>query len=959
MVFIIPIAFLVSKWRLIPLGKRLMVFKKKDQGGDKRDKKDDEEASRAARRAARDKAFGRSGPSDDGDRGESGAGGNLERRELPMVGSARELRRLRKSGPDVPAMLEEIKCDELARDIVQKRRLFYAALGLVSFALVLWVVSLVFHWPQVTYITKFSILAAPICIGLGINELCLNLARTNPALARNILSFLTFGVPQSVRTLASLYVDTGDYAKAEKTIGGVVGTIDPKKKLRDYIMMHAYLANLRAHIGRTQDAEQLIRQVLNAAEDHNKERQTDGSAFLLATSLNYAAQLCDQKDKMQDALALSRRAVKLLCDHRKPPVDVTLFALSNAGYYCTVVGEYQEALAYLTKAHELAQKTGIARDGQMAFILSNLAVANLGIGRSTQCKRLLNEAETRAMLPLGLSERPHTYQCWAIYHFANERLEYALQSYEKSIEYLSIQNPKESVLLLRIMKEYSVLLRELGKMREANENEQRVTRIKDTLVVVASKPPDKKDRKVKPLAVPVSKSRFPIFWTILACFWGFNIWVDGLRFARFTEWLLFLTGCVVIAVKIRAKYGPPIREETSQGAIVAVVSLIPGLRSIVPELSMVPQKTGGIIIGTAAAVMMLVQFTKPQPDTVPEFGLLPQEYLVLGDELSSKESFVNAKKAYELAMKGGESRFAPAKLRMGIPKHEQTPEAIGDNMKAVELNQTNPKEAKKIWEACVRRYPDFEYPYVHLAALASPIDLSHLTSKTQAAAKKEEPDADSDSAEGKAERKKKAVEAEHLLEKALAINPDCGVALMGMYEVQQQLERPKAGRKYLNRYIELSGASLAHGILSTLQKVNEEGDTKSEDENQADSKTSESEAGDESQPARKAEPVTGNELVKEVEGKAKGDSSSKDSSSGKSAVVDDDGWGDEAPAKPAKKHEKNWLEEAAKPSEKPTEKVPPKQPTAPPKEKKAEKSKPKKKVDDDSWKKLSPDDTDW
>jgi tetratricopeptide (TPR) repeat protein len=779
-----------------------MVLKKRDRGGEEREPADGSDASRAARRAARDKAFGRGG--------EEAEAPSAGRREMPMVGSAREVRRLRKNGPDVAALLEQIKCDEMAAEISKKRQLLYIALAVVGIAFLLWVASLIFHWQQVTFVTKFSILALPICMAFGVNDLCLYIAKTNPVLARRILSLLAFGNPHSVRTLAWLYVDTGDYAKAEKTIASAVKSIDAKKKLRDYILMHAFLANLRAHVGRTGEAEQLVREVLNAAEDHNKQFQTDGSAFLLANTLNYAAQLCDQRDKIQDALALSRRAVRLLCDHPKAPADVALVSLSNAGYYCNVVGEYQEALTYLTKAHELATKTNIARDGQWAFILSNLAIANLGVGRSTMCKRALNDAETRAMAPLGLAERPHTYQCWAIYHFANDRLEYALQSYEKAIEYCSMQNPRDSVLLLRIIKEYSVLLREVGKAQEAAANEQRVTQIRDTLIV-NSQTKDKKDKKPKPLAVPTAKSRFPIFWSIFACFYGFLLWVEGLRMAPFTQWLLFLTACVVVIVKIRAKYGPKLKQETSQGAIIAVVSLIPGLRAIVPELSMMPQRTGGIIIGTAVVIAILVKLTTPAPNTVPDFGLLGHEYLILGDELSQAQSFTLARKAYELAVKNGENKFAPSKFKTEFPKVDPSPEALDDNMKALELSQTSPKEARALWEACIRRYPDFEYPYVNLANLIS-------SSRSGKGKGKDDPEAESKSEteESKKDRKSRLVEAERLLQKALVINPNCGLALLNMSTLQVMLERPKASRKYMQRYLKLSGGD-GTGLIGAIE----------------------------------------------------------------------------------------------------------------------------------------------
>ncbi len=650
------------------------------------------------------------------------------RRDVPAHGSAAEIKRLRED-QSLQTLVERINCDAMAAEILRKRKLLYIAMSVAGLAMLVFIIASIMRWSQVAYITKFSLLAFPICVAFGVNDLCLHISRSNPVLGRRILRFLSFGNANSLRTLAWLHIDSGDYAKAEKIVGGAVAGIDPKRKLRDYVIMHAFLANLRAHVGRMVEAEKLIREVLNAAESHDKELGTDGSAFLLADTLNYAASLCDQRDKIQDALALARRSVSLLCAHKSPPPAVTLTALSNAGYLCNIVGEYQEAMMYLSKANELSSKTMIARDGQAAFILSNLAIANLGVGRVTKCKRFLHEAETRAMMPLGLSERPHTYQCFAIYHFANSRLEEALQAYEKAIEYCGQQIPRDSVLLLRIIKEYSVLLRELGKPRQAKENEQRVTQIQTTLDTINTQLPTKKDKKKKPIvAVPVRKSRFPIFCIGLVGLWGFNLWNAGLRMGDFTDWLLFLSGCVVVVVKLCAKYGPPAKEETSQGAIVAVVSLIPGLRMIVPELSVLPRKTAGIVMGSAAAILILARVTAPTPDTVPAVGLLGQEYLVLGDNLVRTESFNKARESYEHSLQlgfDGSGRFAKVKIDRDLPRFKQPDKAIALNMKAVELSKTDQKSleviekdrkaAKKIWQQCVIDYPKFEIPYVHLA----------------------------------------------------------------------------------------------------------------------------------------------------------------------------------------------------------------------------------------------------
>lgn len=971
-----------------------MPSKRKDTGGEDRRKGDSEDAARAARRAARDKAFGRSGGDDstgdsrqsgpparrgaaddqesswDGSRKDGSGRREMPRRELPMAGSASELRRLRKSAQDLPAMLESIECDVLAADIAKKNRLLYGAMLIVGIAIVVFIAASILQLKQVIYVTKFSLLAAPICLGFAINDLCMRLARSNPVLACRILSLLTFGNANSLRNLAHLYMDQGDYAKAEKTLSSSIGAIDATKRLRDYILMHALYANLRAHIGRATEAEQLVRQVLNAAEAHHKERQTNGSAFLLANTLNYAAQLCDVTDKMQDALALARRSVKLLCENGKAPPDITLVALYNCGYYCNVVGEFSEAMNYLTKAQELATKTGIAREGEQAFILSNLAIASLGIGRSTQCKRLLAEAEAKALLPLGMSERPHTYQCMAIYHFAKDRLEYSLQAYEKAIDYCSQQNPKESVFLLRIIKEYSVLLRELGQTREASANEQRVTQIRDTLHTLSVYVPTKKDKKIKPLKVPeTKKSRFPIFSILFAGFLGFNIWLEGVRLAPLTRWLFFLTTLVVIAVKLRAKYGAPIKEETSQGAIIAIVSVIPGLRSVVPELSLIPQKTAGIVIGAAVVTFVFVQMTAPSDEMVPDSGLLGQEYLVLGDELAEKESFNKARKAYELASKSGAGPIAAMKLMRDIPKNKQPEEAIQENIKALEVSRDgSPKAAKQarvLWEQCVRKYPDFEYPYVHLAALINPNDFANELQEAIASAKskqklaKDKPEeVTTNTAASRSEKRAKAHEAEALLEKALDINPNFGLALLEMCSVKMNLGDNKGRIKYAKKFLQVTGDSDPIGKLTGERILAySDSDTKStkstsdaEEKNESIKSTSSEESSATEAPRRNVKFTASDERKAADENDKPSKKFGDDSSTSKPVDGSNKAVVAPKPGKPAKPT-------TAKPVDDSNQSAVTPKPTKPAKPATSQQA--KKKRSDDSWKKLSPDDTDW
>lgn len=442
------------------------------------------------------------------------------------------------------------------------------------------------------------------------------------------------------------------------------------------------------------------------------------------------------------------------------------------------------------------------------------------------------------MAPLGLSERPHLYQCWAIYHFANDRLEYALQSYEQAIEYCSLQKPRDSVALLRIIKEYSVLLREVGKVGEASVNEQRVTQIRDTLFVNALEKKDKKNKKSgkkkRELSVPTGKGRFPALSMILACLLGFEVWSFGLRVAPFTMWVLFLAFSVVFAIKVAAKYGPTVKEESSQGAISTVVSVLPYVRSIAPEVRVLPQAVSGAIFGMAIAIGVFVNFTSPAPNMVPPEGLLPFEYLRLGDELSRKQVFDKAKDAFELAIKGGEQRAA-IRLLLETPRNMPSAEALDDNARALELAQTQPKEAAALWQACIRRYPDFEFPYINLANMSNQkgeegaLGLSMTVGKAGTEDK---------SASTDARQSAKSDEAEKLLKKALQINPNCEIALTNMALLQSRRGRHKAGLKYLNRVTALKNGEMPEDLEFENADVSVDSETREEeDASESDSKS--------------------------------------------------------------------------------------------------------------------------
>src|SRR5579885_139181 len=409
------------------------------------------------------------------------------RRRLPASGSVGAIKQIKSRVQELHEKLNGLSAEQLADELKKKRRFIYAGLAASSAGLVVYIVAVICHWSSVIYFSKFSVIALPICIAISINELCQQIARRRPLLAQRVLAACTFGNAQSITTLANIYIDSGDYQKAEKLLSKAVKRIDPKRRLRDYILLHAFHASTMAHLGRIAEAKKLIKEVLEAAENHHKAAPTDGTAFLVAGTLNYASEVCDMADRIQDAMALSRRSVDLVCSYKNPPPYLVLSSLVHAAYFSNVVGDYPEALAYSNKAQEIMSKIGTVRDSQAAVILASLGIANLGLGRGTVCKRFLTDEQTRALEPLGLKERPMVFQSLAIYHFAHSRIEDALVAYETAMEACQMLKPRESVYVLRIIREYAVLLQESGKPEKARQKEQEVTKITQMIETINMK----------------------------------------------------------------------------------------------------------------------------------------------------------------------------------------------------------------------------------------------------------------------------------------------------------------------------------------------------------------------------------------------------------------------------------------------------------------------------------------
>jgi len=249
-----------------------------------------------------------------------------------------------------------------------------------------------------------------------------------------------------------------------------------------------------------------------------------------------------------------------------------------------------------------------------------------------------------------------------------------------------------------------------------------------------------------------------------------------------------------------AKYGKHADQETSQGAVLAVVSAIPMARHLVPELAVLPKRTTTIVLGSAVAILGIVNLTRPAPDTVPESGLLSYEYYVLARNLALTDNIAEAMKAAELARKpdisGNHIKAVNKVEKYFFPKTKQPQEALSAFYNTTKLSPKaklttkngskkgeKPNNAEKIvaLRALIEKYPDFELPY---ASLAETLVLDNISTSVK---NKKETSAAREMKEEEVE-KAKAIDLDDpraLIERAYQINPENSFVLLAYFHVTE------------------------------------------------------------------------------------------------------------------------------------------------------------------------------
>ncbi len=725
--------------------------------------------------------------------------------------------------------VDKFSAQKLAANHRQKTLCIYIVTAVTISGLVLYLAAVAFHWADISRYGRWFLLAAPITTVMALKELSKKLARTRPVLARRLCSWLSFGNPVTICHLAALYTDTGNYQEGEKLLSKAAKSVKPAN-LPVYIGTHAYLATARARAGATVQADKLLQETMVAARTLHESRRTNVSASLLAATLNSGAEIEAQKQSYYQALAMSKEAVELLSGYTNPPLELLLSVLANAGHFNNAVGRHTEALIYLKKGKELVDQNEEVKSCTAAKILAQMGLALLKTDESAEAGNLLELAREMANAADGTKERPSVNRAIAQSLTIAGQSEEASEAYKLAIQTCRLQTPAVSYELLNLQHEYSRFLQKIGREGEAAAIELQSIQTKYDLAQINISDKSTKTEQIKPAAVQLAKvkSRFPVFSLIACCFYGWDVWIAGVRVAPFSTWVFFVAFATIVVLKLRAKYGPRSAEETS-GAILSLVSHLPFARVVVPELAILPKKTICAILGTAIAVLGVVKISQPAPNTVPLSGLTAFEYRSLGKTLDREESFNKAREAFDHAISsdpnGSEAQHSQNSIRIHLPKFPQSDAAIEANMKALSLQRSNPSEATKIWQNCISQYPNFEYPYIHMSRVyladIAKEQLKNLRAKIAQAsqaktrAKNGADDQVKDQSNAGAEKMddigmqsqspNQLKAAESMVAKALEINPDNYEAQMAMSSIKSREGDEEAGQAYLKKALESSG----------------------------------------------------------------------------------------------------------------------------------------------------------
>lgn len=628
----------------------------------------------------------------------------------------------RQRPPTSEELLKELEKFSIARLLAAHRKqkmLVFAAIGGVVLLVIVTIVTGPMNLPEVSkWCSRACMLVVPISLLYFVREGISLLMRKKPLTAQKLNQKLGWGDP---RDIAISYIDTADFLSAEKVLEKACKKMTAKQA-KQYISAYGLLGLIHAYTGKTDAAETIIRQAQELSESNYKARQTDSNAVLLQMSLNYRGEFLQLMGQYEDSHRIYLRTLQLICTELNPDGESIVSVLANLGFLKNLMGNHAEALPLLLRANEIGKELPQVRETIKAFVCSNLGTAYRGIGELEESEAYFHQAIALAEGPLGQRELGRIYYNLARLYVTSAQHDLGLGFYQKSVDAYETWKPLVNPEYLRVLQDYAYYLRSIEDNDAADTAKRRAQQMQTNLRDINNM----NQGEVKKISASIVQSvqaihkpsRFPIFWTFFFLWQCYAIWLAGVRVAPYREWMFMITATAVLALKLKTKFGPPSRNELSQGASMALLSMIPFARSALPELSQMSKTGIGIFVVIVLGMFGLVKAISVPPNTVPN-GLMPIEYERLGESLIEAENYGLADKALNKALvaastetKNSIQRLKACKMPMTMPPDE----ALALNMEALRLKEEkNPNAALAKWNECMKNYPDFEEPAVHVA----------------------------------------------------------------------------------------------------------------------------------------------------------------------------------------------------------------------------------------------------
>jgi tetratricopeptide (TPR) repeat protein len=214
--------------------------------------------------------------------------------------------------------------------------------------------------------------------------------------------------------------------------------------------------------------------------------------------------------------------------------------------------------------------------------------------------------------------------------------------------------------------------------------------------------------------------------------------------------------------------GKPLAVNTRLGLLIVNNRLTAGFTPAA-QIGVALVSTIGI---TAGVLVMLFMFGSGLSKTVPD-GLSAQRYYDLG--VNYKDGgWTEQSRSLNRAIKldpNGVGKKADLYRRTKLPHKPATEEAVQMNIAGFNAQVLDSRKAEQTWKECIKKYPEFEWPYSNLGSLY--VEQNRLK------------------------------EAQPLLQKAIELNPDYVNGLIHMAELKRKQKDFREAKKYIDKILEL------------------------------------------------------------------------------------------------------------------------------------------------------------